>query len=88
MRQPIGPPHAPRFPVVRPGRNNPDIMHAATVTRLASRVPPLGARYGVSDGGRTFVGKVLRVAPLDDKHATITLEVTDAEYERLLAAKR
>jgi hypothetical protein len=69
---------------VRGGREPRAIVPTATVTRLASEVPPLGARYAFSDGGRTFLGVVTNVVPLGEKHATVTLELMPDEHRRLI----
>ena len=60
------------------------LVPTATVTRLASEAPPLGSRYAFSDGGRTFLGVVTNVVQLDEKHATVTLELMPDEHRHLI----
>jgi hypothetical protein len=54
-----------------------------TVVREAKTAPPVGVRFGFSDGGRTFVGIVVAVRPLNPTHVAVEVEVTADDYARL-----
>jgi hypothetical protein len=55
-----------------------------TVVRLAKTAPPIGVRFGFSDGGRTFVGIVVAVHKLSRTHVAVEVEVSADDYARLL----
>jgi hypothetical protein len=58
--------------------------------RLRSDGPfRVGDRYAVVPDGSTerFPGVVVEVRPTGPKHIEITVELSDAEYERLLATE-
>lgn len=59
-------------------------MPTTTVVRPANTAPPLGVRFGFSDGGRTFIGVVVAVRPLSRTHVAVEVEVTADDYARLL----
>jgi hypothetical protein len=55
-----------------------------TVVREAKTAPPVGVRYGFSDGGRTFIGMVVAIRKLSRTHVTVEVEVSADDYARLL----
>ena len=59
-------------------------MPTTTVIREAKTAPPVGVRFGFSDGGRTFVGIVVAVRRLSRTHVTVEVEVSADDYARLL----
>jgi len=54
------------------------------VVREAKTAPPVGVRFGFSDRGRTFVGVVVAVRPLNPTHVAVEVEVTADDHARLL----
>jgi hypothetical protein len=56
-------------------------MPETTVIRYAGAAPRVGDGYGFTDGGRTFVGTVIRVTSMRKaKRAVgVTIELTEAE---------
>jgi len=60
------------------------LVPTTTVVRPKLTAPPIGVRFGFSDGGRTFVGTVVAVHPLSTTHVTVEVEVTADDYARLL----
>jgi hypothetical protein len=65
-------------------------MPTIKAERLASDGPfHVGDRYEVVPDGSTerFPGVVVEVRPSGPKHVEITVELSDAEYERLLATE-
>ena len=64
-------------------------MPVATVKRLAADGPfRMEARYHVAAGGRDehFDGVSAAVAPIDDQHVAVTIDLTRSEHARLLAS--
>jgi hypothetical protein len=59
-----------------------------TVVREVKTAPPVGVRFGFSDGGRTFVGIVLAVRPVDPTHVAVEVEMSVDEYARLLGTSQ
>jgi hypothetical protein len=53
------------------------------VVREAKTAPPIGVRFGFSDAGRTFIGIVVAVRPLNPTHVAVEVEVTADDYARL-----
>jgi len=65
-------------------------MPTITVERLRADGPfHLGDKYDVAagDADQHFHGVVRDVAPTGPNHVKVTVELTDAEHERLLASK-
>jgi len=58
-------------------RTRRDLEHVPTtaVAREAKTAPPVGVRYGFSDGGRTFIGIVVAIRKLSRRHVTVEVEV-------------
>jgi hypothetical protein len=66
-------------------------MPAVNVERLRQDGPfRVGATYGVAAGesDEHFSGVIVGVRPTGPKHVEVTVELSDAEHERLLASKR
>jgi hypothetical protein len=59
-----------------------------TVVRDVKTAPPVGVRFGFSDGGRTFIGIVVAVRPVDPTHVAVEVEMTADEHARLLGTSR
>jgi hypothetical protein len=55
-----------------------------TVVRPAKTAPPVGVRFGFSDGGKTFIGVVVAVRPLSETHVSVEVEVSADDFARLL----
>jgi pseudouridine synthase len=75
---------------VRPGAETPPAVPTIKTERLASDGPfHVGERYEVVPDGSTehFPGVIVEVRPTGPKHLEITVELSDAEYERLLATE-
>jgi hypothetical protein len=64
------------------------VMQTHAIMRLAKDAPPLDSCYQFAAGGERFVGVVANVVPVGDADVRITLSMTTAEHERLLAAER
>ena len=63
-------------------------MRTATVICPANDAPPVDSCYRFAEGGERFTGVVDAVRPLDAAHTRITVSLTSADHERLLAARR
>jgi len=63
------------------------VVRTATIIRLARDAPPLDSCYQFAEGSERFAGVVDQVAPVGDDDVSITLSMTAAEHERLLAAQ-
>jgi len=63
-------------------------MPTTVVTRLACIAPTIGAvyRFAGGDGNERFEGVVREKAPIDERHVTVTLELSPGEHERLRTA--
>jgi len=64
-------------------------MPTIKVERALSESFHVGDRYEVVPDGSTehFPGVVVEVRPTGPKHVELTVELTDAQYERLLASE-
>lgn len=71
------------WPSVRPQRD-PQRVPTTTVVRPKATAPPIGVRFGFSDGGRTFIGIVVAVRSLSRTHVSVEVEVSADDYARLL----
>jgi hypothetical protein len=64
------------------------VMRTATIIRLAEDAPPLDSCYRFEQGDERFAGVVDNVVRIAEHTVEITLSMTAAEHERLLAARR
>jgi hypothetical protein len=64
------------------------VMRTATIIRLAEDAPPLDSCYRFEQGDERFAGVVDNVVRIAEHAVEITLSMTAAEHERLLAARR
>ena len=63
-------------------------MRTATIISLAEDAPPLDSCYRFEQGDERFAGVVDNVVRIAEHTVEITLSMTGAEHERLLAARR
>ena len=65
-------------------------MPTTVVKRLACTAPTIGAvyRFAGGDADEHFQGVVREKVAIDEKHVTVTLELTPGEHERLRSANR
>jgi hypothetical protein len=65
-------------------------MPTTALKRLACTAPTIGAvyRFAGGDADERFEGVVREKAAIDEKHVTVTLELTPGEHERLRTATR
>jgi len=63
-------------------------MRTATIISLAEDAPPLDSCYRFHHGDERFTGVVDNVVRVGEHAVEITLSMTGAEHERLLAARR
>jgi DNA polymerase II small subunit/DNA polymerase delta subunit B len=62
-------------------------MRTATIVRRANEAPPVDACLRFVEGGDEFVGVVDDVARRVDGHVRITLCMTAADHQRLMATR-
>jgi hypothetical protein len=63
-------------------------MRTATIISPAGDAPPLDSCYRFDRGEERFAGVVDSVVRIDEHAVEITLSMTAAEHERLLASRR
>ena len=63
-------------------------MRTATIIRPPEDAPPLDSCYRFGHGDERFAGVVDDVVRIGEHAVEITLSMTAAEHERLLAARR
>ena len=63
-------------------------MRTATFISLAADAPPLDRCYRFDHGQEQFAGVVDNVVRIGEHAVEITLSMTAAEHERLLASRR